>query len=63
MILFRSRIAKFVTKPTCLLVDHVHSTGNFGQHREGQEVALPTAAAFCLATIELCERLSEELPR
>ena len=57
------RIAQFVTKPTCLLVDHIHSIGNFGQHREGQEISLPTAASFCLSAVELCERLSEELPR
>ena len=57
------RIARHVTKPTCLLVDHIHSIGNFGQHREGQEVSLPTAAAFCLSAIELCERLADELPR
>lgn len=56
------RVAEFVTKPTCLLVDHLHSVGNFGQHREGQEVSLPTAASFCLSAIELCERLSRELP-
>ncbi len=52
-----------VTKPTCLLVDHIQSIGDFGQHREGQEVSLPTAASFCLSAIELCARLSEELPR
>lgn len=56
------RVAEFVTKPTCLLVDHLHSVGNFGQHREGQSVSLPTAASFCLSAIELCERLSGELP-
>ena len=59
----RARVAKFVTKPTCLLVDHLQSIGNFGQHREGQEVSLPTAASFCLSAIELCGRLSQELPR
>ena len=57
------RITNCVTKPTCLLVDHIHSTGNFGQHREGQGVSLSTAASFCLSAVELCERLSEELPR
>lgn len=57
------RIAKFVTKPTFLLVDHIQSVGDFGQHREGQEVSLPTAASFCLSAVELCERLSRELPR
>lgn len=42
---------------------NIQSIGNFGQHREGQEVSLPTAASFCLSAIELCERLSAELPR
>lgn len=56
------RVAKFVTKPTFLLVDHLQSVGNFGQHREGQEVTVPLAAAFCLSAIELCDRLSRELP-
>ena len=57
------RTARFITKPTCLLVDHIQSIGNFGQHREGQSVSLPTAASFCLSAVELCERLSAELPR
>lgn len=56
------RVAKFVTKPTCLLVDLIQSVGNFGQHREGQEVTLPTATSFCLSAVELCDRLSAELP-
>lgn len=58
-----SVLARFVSKPTCLLVDHIQSVGNFGQHREGQEVPLSAAASFCLSAIELCARLSTELPR
>ena len=30
----RPPLGKCVTKTTCLLVDHLHSVGNFGQHRE-----------------------------
>ena len=56
------RTAQFVTKPICLLVDHIQSIGNFGQHPEGQGVSLPMAASFCLSAIELCDRLSRELP-
>lgn len=54
-------VAEFISKPTCLLVDHIQSVGNFGQHREGQEVSVAMAASFCLSAIELCERLTEEL--
>lgn len=57
-----SAVTKFVSKPTCLLVDHIHSVGNLGQHLADQ-VSLTTAASFCLSAIELCERLSKELPR
>ena len=56
-----SAIAKFVTKPTAVLVDHIHGVGNFGQHTEGQTVSVGFAAAFCLSAIALCERLAEDL--
>ena len=29
------RQSKYITKPTCLLVDYLQSVGNFGQHRSG----------------------------
>lgn len=56
-----SAVARFVTKPTALLVDHIHGVGNFGQHKEGQTVSVGFAAAFCLSAIALCERLAEDL--
>ena len=56
-----SAVARFVTKPTALLVDHIHGVGNFGQHTEGQTVSVGFAAAFCLSAIALCERLAEDL--
>ncbi|WP_419162459.1 hypothetical protein [Candidatus Palauibacter sp.] len=59
-----SAVARYVTKPTALLVDHIHGVGNFGQHleeHEGQTVSVAVAAAFCLSAIALCERLAEDL--
>ena len=54
-------VSRFVTKQTCLLVDHLHSVGNFGQHREGSTVSVPIAATFCLSAISLCESLARDL--
>ena len=56
------RVTKFLTKPAFLLLDHLHAVGNFGQHRDGATISVPTAAAFCLSAIELCERLASDLP-
>ena len=54
-------VSKFVTKQTCLFVDHLRSVGNFGQHREGSPVSVPIAAAFCMSAISLCESLARDL--
>ena len=54
-------VAKFITKPTCLLVDHVHSVGNFGQHKRGSTVSKSIAASFCLSAIALCESIARDL--
>ena len=54
-------VSKFVTKPTCLLLDHLQSVGNFGQHRWGDSVTVPIAASFCLSAISLCESLARDL--
>lgn len=56
-----STVARCVTKPTALLVNHVHGVGNFGQHTEGHKVSVGFAAAFCMSAIALCERLAEDL--
>ncbi|MCY3968487.1 MAG: hypothetical protein OXG74_01020 [Acidobacteria bacterium] len=53
--------AMFVTKPTCLLVDHLQSIGDFGQHREEATVSIFMATAFCLSSIGLCESLARDL--
>ncbi|HYN36295.1 MAG TPA: hypothetical protein VEV82_04900 [Actinomycetota bacterium] len=54
-------VSRFVTKPTFLLVDHLQSVGDFGQHREEGEVSLSIAVAFCLSAISLCESLARDL--
>ena len=54
-------VSKFVTKPTYLLVDHLQSVGDFGQHREGSTLSVSIAAAFCLSAISLCESLTRDL--
>lgn len=56
------RVTKFITKPTSILVDHIQSVGNFGQHRQGQKISIAFAAAFCMSAVSLCERLTQELP-
>ena len=56
-------VARFATKPLCLLIDHLYSVGNFGQHKGGNKVSVPIAAAFCMSAIELCERLGEDMPK
>jgi hypothetical protein len=55
------RVARLLTKPTWLLVDHVQSVGDFGQHRSGGTVSVSIAAAFCLSAIGLCESLARDL--
>lgn len=57
------RVTRFLTRPAFLLLDHLHAVGNFGQHRDGATISVPTAAAFCLSAIELCERLASDLPK
>ena len=54
-------VSQFVTKPTYLLVDHLQSVGDFGQHKGEDTVSVPIAAAFCLSAIGLCESLSRDL--
>ena len=58
-----SPVAKYVTKPTYLLVDHIQSVGDFGQHRQGITVSTLIAASFCLSAIALCEGLSRDLAK
>ena len=57
-------LGKCVTKPTCLLVDHLHSVGNFGQHREESHetsISIGFVASSVLAVISLVENLTADL--
>ena len=56
-------VAKYVTKPTYLLVDHLQSVGDFGQHKQGTTVSVSIAASFCLSAIALCESLAKDLEK
>lgn len=61
-----SRQSQYVTKTTSLLVDHLHSVGNFGQHRDQYhetEITIGFAAAVVLASISLVESLTSDLQR
>ena len=58
------RHSQHVTKTTSLLVDHLHSVGNFGQHRGEHpetEVSVGFAAAMVLAAISLVESLTVDV--
>jgi hypothetical protein len=54
------RLTRWVTKPTALLVDHLQSVGNFGQHQD-DEVTASFAVATCNSAIALCESLAGDL--
>ena len=60
------RVTRYVTKPTYLLLDHLQSVGNFGQHRNDSpesEVTVGFAASVALAAIALVESLTADLSR
>ena len=54
-------VSKFISKPTYLLIDHLQSVGDFGQHQGDNTVTLQFAAAFCLSAIALCDSLARDL--
>ena len=58
-------MGKCVTKTTCLLVDHLHSVGNFGQHQEEFQtsISIGFAASSVLSAISLVESLTADLHR
>ncbi len=59
-------LARFVTKPTALLVDALQSIGDFGQHREDfpeSSVSIGYAAGVVTMAIELVDGLSRDLAR
>ena len=55
---------KYVTKTTYLLLDHLQSVGNFGQHRDDSpevEVTVGFAASVVFSAISLVECLAHDL--
>jgi len=50
-----------VSRATYFLLDYLQSIGDFGQHRQGEEISLRFGAAVCFAAVELCEQLASEL--
>ena len=59
-------VAKHVTKTSCLLVDHLQSVGNFGQHREESpdtSISIGFVASSVLSAISLLENLTTDLHR
>ena len=62
----RKNVPEVITKPTQLLVDHLHSIGNFRHHMDEMDkniVSEPIAASFYLLAISLCESLAEDRAR
>ena len=58
------RLSTYVTKTTYLLVNHLQSVGDFGQHRNDYpetEVTVGFAASVVLAAISLVESLTADL--
>ena len=61
-----SRQSKYVTRTTYLLVDHLQSVGDFGQHRRDYPetaISVGFAATVVLAAISLIESLMIDLQR
>ena len=57
-----TRCTRYLTKPTFLLLDHLQSVGNFGQHRaDAPEVTVGFAAAILSSAISLVECLARDL--
>ena len=60
------RKTRYVRKTTCLLIDHLQSVGDFGQHRADfpkTHVTVGFGAAVVLAAIALVESLTADLQR
>ena len=57
-----NRQAKIISRQTYLLLNAVVSYGHYGLHTEGESVALGTAIAAIVSSIELAVRLAEEKP-
>ena len=61
-----ARKSRYVTRTTYLLIDHLQSVGDFGQHRSDfpeAQVTIGFAAAVVLTAIALVESLTADLQR
>lgn len=56
------RVTRYVTKRTYILLSTLKDAGDFGQHPDSGQTPVGTLAVWCLAAIELLERLHAELP-
>ena len=57
-----TRSTRYIDKTTFLLIDHLHSVGNFDQHPDPEsEVTIGFAAAIVLSAISLLECLAHDL--
>ena len=54
-------LAKYVTRPTYVLVEHIKRAGDDGQHIRSTP-SLTYAAAICIACIKMYVQLTKELP-
>lgn len=55
------RQSKYVTRTTSLLVNHLHSVGNFGQHPSDEIATFGFAAAVVMSAISFIECLAHDL--
>jgi hypothetical protein len=55
------RLSKFVTKPTYILLNTLHSVGDFRNHLDEEVASWNFAFAICQIAVELCEHLSRDL--
>ena len=57
-------VTHLITKTTYILVHHINSVGDFGQHRESRDfLNVGTAISFCMSAIALSESLYNDLNR
>ena len=53
------RVTRHVSRPSALLLEHLQSVGNFGQHQD-DDVDRPFAVSVCMASITQCHCLARD---
>ncbi|MDL5051962.1 hypothetical protein QQ056_00010 [Oscillatoria laete-virens NRMC-F 0139] len=57
-------VTRSISKSTYVLVNHIKSIGDFGQHRESRDyISVGTVASFCMSALALYESLYNDLNR